>query len=269
MASERDRRYLELLVQPIRVCVGYMPKFGRARGTGTTLSDFQTLYGQDPFYAWFGLDNPLMYAAHKAAGGMTSIYRQIGIGCERLFREILRDELRLTAEQCRWSYVTKGATGRTRTLSLDARIPLESVGETRRRKLISAWMRQVAQESNVNERIIRALRGVVFEVRQAYKSKDSKRQNADIANAATAYSEGYLPCALVLSSQFDDDILSRYRAARWIMLTGRLAGASSTDSTYVFVNDVIGFDLAGFFERQKDKLRQEIEVVLAALLSAR
>jgi len=31
------------------------------------------MYRSDPFYNWVGLDNPLMYAAHKAAGGMTSI----------------------------------------------------------------------------------------------------------------------------------------------------------------------------------------------------
>lgn len=34
-----------------------------------------------------------MYAAHKAAGGMTSVYRQIGIGCERLFRKLVSAEL--------------------------------------------------------------------------------------------------------------------------------------------------------------------------------
>jgi len=30
------------------------------------LQEFQALYQADPFYNWFGLDNPLMYAAHKA-----------------------------------------------------------------------------------------------------------------------------------------------------------------------------------------------------------
>jgi hypothetical protein len=34
------------------------------------------MYGADPFCSWVGLDSPLMYAAHKAAGGMTSVYRQ-------------------------------------------------------------------------------------------------------------------------------------------------------------------------------------------------
>ena len=68
------------------------------------LDKFKATYGSDPFYSWIGLDLPLIYAAHKAAGGITSIYRQIGIGTERLFRVILRDSLGLSAEQATWEY---------------------------------------------------------------------------------------------------------------------------------------------------------------------
>lgn len=35
---------------------------------------------------------------------MTSIYRQIGIGCESLFRQILADNLGLSTEDVKWSY---------------------------------------------------------------------------------------------------------------------------------------------------------------------
>ena len=38
-------------------------------GAGYNLEQFKVLYQADPFYNWFGLDNPLMYAAHKAAVG--------------------------------------------------------------------------------------------------------------------------------------------------------------------------------------------------------
>lgn len=67
----------------------------------------------------------------------------------------------------------------------------------------------------VAEPIRRTLSGTVFEVRQGYKSKDSKRQNADIANASTAYTRAYLPCVAVLSTQIDGDIVIRYRNERW------------------------------------------------------
>jgi hypothetical protein len=100
-----DAKYLELILNPIRVCAQYKPKFGQgAKGDGLTLAQFQQLYQSDPFYSWFGLDNPMMYAAHKAAGGMTSVYRQIGIGCEKLFRVVLQDALNLNDADTIWSY---------------------------------------------------------------------------------------------------------------------------------------------------------------------
>ena len=36
------------------------------------VNEFQKLYGQDPFYAWLRLDDPLVYAAHKAAGNIVA-----------------------------------------------------------------------------------------------------------------------------------------------------------------------------------------------------
>jgi hypothetical protein len=40
-------------------------------------------------YSWFGLDNPLCGAQGRWRNDER--YRQIGIGCEKLFRTILRD----------------------------------------------------------------------------------------------------------------------------------------------------------------------------------
>src|SRR3989304_7447644 len=103
MTKTFDTEYLELITGAIRVCADYRPRFGHGRAAGFTVAEFRELYQADAFYSWFGLDNPLMYAAHKAAGGMTSGYRQVGIGCERLFREILKDVLHLSAEDVTWS----------------------------------------------------------------------------------------------------------------------------------------------------------------------
>ncbi len=74
------------------------------------------------FYHWTGLDSPLMYAAHKAAGGITSVYRQVGIGCQRIFHQMLQDYLGLSAEEATWSYVVG-----SRKLSLDGRIETDNV----------------------------------------------------------------------------------------------------------------------------------------------
>jgi len=59
----KDKKYLDLLFQAIRVSKKYRPRFGLG-GEGLTLEDFIKLYDADPFYNWLGLDSPLMYSAH-------------------------------------------------------------------------------------------------------------------------------------------------------------------------------------------------------------
>lgn len=122
-----DQRYVDILVAPIRACATYRPKMGQGSGAGLSLAEFRELYQADPFYSWYGLDHPLMYAAHKAAGGMTSVYRQIGIGVERLFRQTLQDQLGLRPEDARWSYKREKAGGKAQTLYLDGRIELAAL----------------------------------------------------------------------------------------------------------------------------------------------
>jgi hypothetical protein len=268
LMGTEDAAYLKTVLDPIRVCAHYKPKFGQgAKGGGLTLAQFQTLYQGDPFYSWFGLDNPMMYAAHKAAGGMTSVYRQIGIGCEKLFRRVLVDQLGLSATDVVWSYDLPLATGKTRTLHLDGRVSLDKIQDIAKRDRFKEWMRASAEKLNVSSKIFDNLSGTVFEVRQGYKSKDSKRQNADIANAATAYTKAYLPCAVILSGQIDGDILLRYRAEKWAVVTGKVGVNDSLSSTWDFMRDVVGYDLAAFFKRNSTTLQTEIDAVLTALLA--
>lgn len=265
--QKNDARYLNFIVDPIRVSANYRPKFGQGKGDGLSLEQFRSLYQTDPFYNWFGLDNPLMYAAHKTAGGMTSIYRQIGTGCERVFRECLQDALEISDEAARWSYEFTTASGKTRTLYLDGRVPLSEIPDTKVRARFLEWMKQAAADIGVTHSVFASLAGAVFEVRQGYKSKDAKRQNADIANAATAYIKGYLPCAVILSAQIDTDILVRYRSEKWAVLTGLVGLNDPLRSTYDFMREIVGYDLAAFFERNKKILQGEIDKVLRALLT--
>ncbi|MFZ1343530.1 hypothetical protein [Thiothrix eikelboomii] len=265
--NQNDAAYLDLVLDPIRICAKYKPKFGKgAKGDGLTLTQFQTLYQSDSFYNWFGLDNPMMYAAHKAAGGMTSIYRQIGIGCEKLFRTVVKDALGLSEADVMWSYTVPLPNGKTRTLYLDGRVPLDKIPDKAKRARFHDWMKDSAESIGVDSKIFSTLTGTILEVRQGYKSKDSKRQNADIANAATAYTKAYLPCAVILSTQIDSDILLRYRAEKWAIVTGVEGTNQPLISTYDFMRDVIGYDLAAFFKRNSGTLRSEIDTVLKALL---
>ena len=141
----QDSPYLELIVAPLRVSARYKPKFGQGKKAkdGLTLDQFKTLYQNDVFYGWFGLNNPAMYAAHKAAGGITSVYRQIGIGSEKLFRAILQDSLGLRKTDVTWSYEIPRSDGKKmRTLSLDGRIPLDRIPDKAKRARVRDWMHE-------------------------------------------------------------------------------------------------------------------------------
>jgi hypothetical protein len=260
-----ESQYLDIFLEPVRKCADYTPKFGTStRETGLDLAGFKTLYGGDPFYSWIGLDSDLMYAAHKAAGGMTSIYRQIGIGCEKLFREVLFDCAEYSErDSATWSYDAATQSGKTKTLSLDGRIGLDDIRNAGMRRRAKKWLADYCQQLGVPKV---PSSGAVFEVRQGYKSKDSKRQNADIDNATVAWSHDYLPVFAIFSSQIDTDIVLRYRNSRCGILTG-VRGSGPLLSLYDFMAEVVGYDLAGFFETNSADIRGEIETILDTLLT--
>ena len=263
-----ESHYLKTIVDSVRVCAAYQPKFGKKNKDGLTLHQFQDLYQDDPFYGWFGLGSSMMYATHKAAGGMTSVYRQIGIGCEKVFRQILQDKLGLSAEDVVWSYEMPSPEGKVRKLTLDGRVQIDSIKDKAAKERFQDWMRQSADALGVNSNVFNSLTGTVFEIRQGYKSRDSKRQNADIANATTAYVKSYMPCAVILSNQIDEAVLHRYRVGKWSVITGVVGRNDPLTSTYDFMRDVVGYDLAEFFERNAETLRMEVEAVLRSLLAA-
>ncbi len=262
----QEQRYLLLLTTALRTCANYQPKFGKSSKSGMTLQQFQIVYGSDPFYSWIGLDSPLMYAAHKAAGGMTSIYRQLGIGTQWIFNQVLQDYLDLSKEEANWSYLVPTSKSKPKRLSLDGRIEIEHLRDTEIRDRFQNWLAEVSTKLLLPEKTKENIKGIVIEVRQGYKSKDSKRQNADIANASNAYANLYIPVLLLFSTQIDIDIAQRYTQAQWLILQGTKQG-SATNSTYMFFRDIIGYDLAAFFENNSNIIKNEINAILAALLS--
>lgn len=256
---------MSLILEKLNICNNYQPKFGT--GKTVTLADFKQIYGQDAFYSWFGLDNPMLYAAHRAAGGITSIYRQLGIACEVIFQQILQDELELLPEQVKWIYEIETNSGTSRKLSLDGRIVYEHVKDRTKRDRIKGWVEEFAFKLGVSSKIIQAFDGVVFEIRQGYKSKDSKRQNADISNITSAYARGYFPVFAVLSMQIDNDVAIRYKNNKCAVLVGSLDN-SSFESTYAFCEQVLGYDLADFFKRNSQVLRKVIGKIIETLLES-
>ena len=147
------------------------------------------------------------------------------------------------------------------------RIIFDEIADNDSRDRIVVWKEEVFKQLELTKNIREAITGVVFEVRQGYKSKDSKRQNADIANAANAYANGYVPCLMVMSSQIDDDILIRYRQAKWLILQG-FVGLNEYTSTYDFYKTVVGFDFVDFMNNNQEFFQAEIHSILEKLMRA-
>jgi hypothetical protein len=260
-----ENLYLKRFLDPIKVCRKYQPKFGLgSKEEGLDLTRFLSIYGADPFYSWIGLDSDLMYAAHKAAGGMTSVYRQIGKGCEHLFRQIIIDRAQYQdSEYALWSYTTKTKNDKNKTLSLDARLELNEIQNADVKARVTQWIADYSTSLSVPPPV----NGAVFEVRQGYKSKDSKRQNADIDNIAVAWANGYLPVFAIFSSQIDPDLVLRYRNSRGGIIIGTRSGNSLT-SLFAFSQEVLGYDLADFFDRNSEAIKREVYGTLELLLKA-
>ena len=266
--ASTEERYLNLLLDPLDKCAEYKPKFGSDRTKSVSLEQFRVLYGGDPFYHWIGLDSDSMYAAHKAAGGMTSIYRQLGTGCEQLFRAVIQDALGLSDRQVVWSYEVEKKDKTKGTLTLDARIDIEHIEDDTVKARVADWLKRAGTFLNFNEERIRQIRGAVFEARQGYKSADAKRSNADLGFGMNAASENYLPVLAVISTQASKSVLRRYRNNKMLVMTGTRSDDDTT-STFAFFEKVIGFALAKFFERNTDAMRERCLRVLDALLTVK
>lgn len=265
-ADHYDDVLFAAFIEPIRKCASYVPAFGQGRSEGLDYPAFQVLYGGDPFYAWLGLNDASVYAAHKAAGGLTSVYRQIGVGAERLFRAVISQELGLRGDELNWSYEYQKPDGKQGVHTLDARISRENLDGDKLSRF-TEWLETskalVAQPSGG----MAQLEGAVFEVRQGYKSADSKRQNADLRYGVRAYQAGLFPVFAIMSSQVSEPVMKRYQSDGMLVLTGVLADDPAV-STFAFFDQVVGFDLVAFFERNKARLKSEVTTIMAKLLSA-
>lgn len=260
-----DTTYVKILLTPLAECVSYKPAFGQEGEHGIELPQFRTLYGGDPLYHWVGLDSDLMYAAHKAAGGMTSIYRQLGVGCERLLRRVMQDCLALSDAQAAWSYEYDKGNGVMAVHKLDARIVADHVHDESARRRLMAWIQTAARSIGIPEARANTFVGAAFEIRQGYKSADSKRQAADIRFGIRARDDAdLLPVIAIVSDQASDVVCRRYRDQHLLVLRGHLTGSNST---FVFFRDVVGYDLAGFFQRNTLRIRGEFEGIIKQLLT--
>ena len=263
--ANQDSMFLEAFLDPIRKCAEYKPAFGQGRSNGLSLADFKVLYGQDAFYSWLGLDNSLVYAAHKAAGGLTSVYRQIGVGSERLIRAVIMSTLNLESDQIDWEYEYEKPDGKKGVHTLDAKIDLSDLS-INSKPVFESWLNEALDRVSSSNSNIAEPVGAAFEIRQGYKSADSKRQNADLRFGIRAYQVGLVPVFAILSTQISEPVIRRYRSDGMLVLTGIPKG-DATVSTFAFFRDVIGFDLEDFFKRNSETLKAEVKAIIESLLA--
>jgi hypothetical protein len=152
-------------------------------------------------------------------------------------------------------------------LTLDARIDLSHLADKARKQAFKNWLVQSGKSLKLPEAKCLSLKGVVFEIRQGYKSADSKRQNAGLRSVLRSYSEDYLPVIMVISSQINRTVRARYLSSQMLILVGTVGGIP-TESTFKFFEEVVGYDLAKFFKRNQARLRADFEQVIKSLLSA-
>ena len=182
-----------------------------------------------------------------------------------MLREIIRDALGLDEKQTAWCYPYSKPDGKKGIHVLDARISLRDVDASRRRQL-SGWISSVGQHIGLDAAKLKRINGVVFEIRQGYKSADSKRQNADLRFGMSAYQEGLLPAFMILSQQVSESVIARYKNNNMAVVTGVLESDPQC-STFAFFNQVVGYDLAAFFKRNSETLKSEVRRIVHALLS--
>ncbi|MBI2680025.1 MAG: hypothetical protein HYX25_03335 [Candidatus Solibacter usitatus] len=215
-----DQNYLDVFMQPLRVCRAYKPKFGNSEDDTS----------------------------------------------ERLLRLVIKDALSLSDEDVCWSFEVPKDDGTTGTLKLDARIPLASIQNPEAQRRVREWLTACTTHLSLSRKSTETLDGAVFEIRQGYKSADSKRQNADLRFAARALGTNFLPVMMLVSSQVNFAVRRRYHSSNLLVLIGSLAGDPTT-STFAFYRDVVGYDLGGFFERHSEEFRKEVQGILGSLLS--
>ena len=59
----------------------------------------------------------------------------------------------------------------------------------------------------------------------------------------------------------------RYGMEKWTVLTGIDGTNNPLISTYDFMRDVVGYDIAAFFKLNSNRLQTEIDLILKALLT--
>jgi hypothetical protein len=72
----------------------------------------------------------------------------------------------------------------------------------------------------------------------------------------------------LMSTQINTVVRTRYEVGNLPVMVGTTGTTDSSESTFAFFEQVVGYDLVSFFERNTAVMRSEVTVILEGLLSA-
>jgi len=245
-----DAELIECICDPI-LASDSLPKFGGGRGV--SLADWVETRNNDPLYSIVGLNDPTIYTAHAGSSVMTSVYRQLGVGIERLFRliSVSKDWINCSnPDELKWTFVSSNGHNR----ELDLLIRRDMITDANKQRQLYEIASMMGEPPPIEE-----FRGIVFEIRQGYQSADSKRVAGDTEIVSRAREEGLLGVVVIASNSYNRGVIRNYRASGLPVLVPASGSEGNAGSCpYAFINDFLDYDLEAAFSRVGSTLRERI-----------
>ncbi len=229
---------LKLIQEHLKKVVGFDPfkKFPNV----SDRASFAEMVSTDPAFAPFGLNDDRYIIARLGGNLVTSLHRKIGDLYEALFQYLLRCRFGLDDESLKFS-VEVAIGDRAQTRSTDGVVPLSELEKLDLPLLKPSW-----RETN----------GLAFELRSCYQIGDSKRIQADWDMALALKQINLTPVMLVFCNTSLRSPVLRLSES-WQLLEG--------DNAFSFIQDLTGFDLAGFLQENQPSLTELVQNALANL----
>ncbi len=194
--------------------------------------------------ALYGLlfKNISVFYAQSVLGGRitTSLHRNFGDIIEVSVREIFKHAYSLDDGLARSSFSIQSIEKRS-TRTTDVSIPFEALTNAQEKSLRAYHVKLCGKHTPALLAQHGACRGLGYEVRQCYKSNDSKRRTADIDMSDLLFQNKIIPMMLIFCSSSSPSIIRDYRRlSKWMIVEG--------DDAFDYVREISGFDFRGYLD---------------------
>ncbi|MBD2137114.1 type I restriction endonuclease [Anabaena sp. FACHB-1237] len=194
---------------------------------------FQELIANDPAFGYLGLDDERYIIARVGGNLITSLHRKLGDMYEALFIYLLKESFNLTDNELHFNVSVK-IGDRYQIRSTDGLITKDKFNEN----IPMNW---------------REFAGIGFEIRSCYQIGDSKRIQADYDMSLALKASKILPVMLIFCNTSLKSPVARLSKS-WELYEGI--------NSFNLVNDLTGFNLYDFLNRNSESLKKEIDNIL-------